>query len=355
MKPETIAAVHQRLIRNAFAREPLAITTDALDGIVSDLRAFDYASMSARDLLAEPPAERVEEFYAARPGARSGTVAVLPVLGPISKRDSYLSMMQGGTSTTRLIAQLRSLAADESVATILLNVDSPGGTVSGLPELADEVRRAAQTKRVVAIANDLAASAAYWIASQADEIVATPEAWVGSVGVFTQHTDCSGYNEQNGLKVTYIHAGRYKVEGNPDEPLSDEARDYIQGLIDETYAMFVNAVAEGRSLATGTKVTPALVRSDYGEGRVMHPKAAKAAGMIDRIASYSETVARLSGVKAPSGTRAEAVLDAMGVTPDDIAALETPDLLAAEAAASEDREAMRLRLELDRDAWLFNS
>lgn len=340
MKPEILAAVQMRRLRAAFVREPLSITTDALDGIIADLRAFDFASMSAHQLLSEPPAEKLEAYYAARPGGRSGTVAVVPVLGPISKRDSFMSMMEGGTSTNRLIAQLRSLAVDESVATVLLNVDSPGGTVSGLPELAAEVRRTAQTKRVVAIANDLAASAAYWVASQADEIVATPEAYVGSVGVFTQHTDCSGYNQQNGLKVTYIHAGRFKVEGNPDEPLSDEAREYIQGLIDETYAMFVAEVASGRSAATGARVTPATVRADYGEGRVMHAKAAKEAGMIDRIASYSETLARLSGVK-PAGARADA---------DPLEMAAEADSVPLEADA--DR---RARLELDSDAWLFNS
>lgn len=291
-------------LRAAFAHEPLAILPDAVAAIAASVRTMDLTGIASGDLLAEPPAERLDAYYAARGGTRNGTVAVVPVVGPIVKRDSLFSLLEGGTSTTRLTAQLRALAADESVATILLNVDSPGGTVSGLPELAAEIRRTAQTKRVVAIANDLAASAAYWIAAQADELVATPEALVGSVGVFTQHVDCSALNEQQGVKVTYIHAGRYKVEGNPDEPLTDEARAYIQSIVDDMYGMFVSDVSKGRSAALGTSVTPAMVRAEYGEGRVLTAKDAKAAGMIDRVETYSQAVARLSGVK-PAGARAE--------------------------------------------------
>lgn len=361
MKPEMQATLRLRRIRAAFAQEPMAILSDAFDGIVAGLLAHDFGDMTAGEFLAEPSAEALDEFYAARgaAGARSGAVAVLPVLGPIVKRDSMFSMMEGGTSTTRLVAQLRALAADDSVSTILLNVDSPGGTVSGLPELAAEIRRTAQVKHVVAVANDLAASAAYWVASQADEIVATPEALVGSVGVFTRHVDCSGFNEQNGMKPTYIHAGRYKVEGNPDEPLTDEARDHIQSIVDGVYGQFVADVAKGRSAATGTTITPAQVRSDYGEGRVLMARDAKAAGMVDRIATYSETVARLAGVKPAGAARAEGGL-AESLAAEDaaraIAETERAEFVAdLEAAAEAVARDTASRLELDIDAWRFQS
>lgn len=357
MTPEMIATLRLRRIRAAFAQEPFAMLPDALDGIVAGLRAHDFGDMTASEFLAEPSAERLDEFYAARAAARpsAGAVAVVPVLGPIVKRDSLFSMMEGGTSTTRLGAQLRQLAADDSVATVLLNVDSPGGTVSGLPELAAEIRRTAQSKHVIAIANDLAASAAYWIASQADELVATPEALVGSVGVFTRHVDCSGFNEQNGMKPTYIHAGRFKVEGNPDEPLSDDAREHIQSIVDGVYSMFVSDVAKGRSAATGTSITPAQVRADYGEGRVLMAKDAKAAGMIDRIATYAETVARLSGVK-PAGAKAEGeplvpTLEHMDGEP--AAGVSMAPIEYAEDSVPLPTAEDRLRL--DSDAWLFNS
>lgn len=326
MKPNTMAAL---------ASEVWAITPDALQNLIARLDVADV------DLMADADPVDVEAFYAARgTGSRSGTVAVLPVQGAITKRDSVWSLLTGGTSTVRLTQQLRALAADESVATILLNVDSPGGTVSGLPELAAEVRRTAETKRVVAIANDMAASAAYWVASQADEVIATPEALVGSVGVFTMHQDLSGLMDQMGVKTTFIKAGKYKTEGNPFEPLSDEARDHIQSLVDESYAMFVGDVSKGRS-RDGAQVTPAKVKADYGEGRVLSAKDARAAGMVDRVETYAQAVARLSGAK-PSGMRAEFDTD------------EEAEPVIAEVLA-EVRADMRAALDVDSDAWLFNS
>lgn len=232
----------------------------------------------------------------AKPGPKVGKVAVLPIVGGIAHRGSFWSSFFGGATVERLVTTLRDYAADPAVGTVLLDVDSPGGTVSGLPELAAEIRRTAETKHVVALANDLAASAAYWIASQADEIIATPEALVGSIGVFTYHVDYSQMMAEAGIKVTYIHAGKYKVEGNPDEPLSAEARDHMQSLVEADYNLFVADVARGR------KVSAATVRSDFGQGRVLTAADAKAAGMIDRVATADETIRRLTGNRAESMT-----------------------------------------------------
>ena len=238
------------------------------------------------------------ELYAiTRPGPKSGRVARVPIVGMITKASSIWSLF-GGTTVEKLTAALRQVALDETVGTVLLDIDSPGGTVSGLPALAAEVRALRESKHVVALANDLAASAAYWVASQADEIVASPEALTGSIGVFAVHDDYSAMMERIGIKTTYIHAGKYKVEGNPDEPLGDEARAHIQASVDEAYGLFVGDVARGRG------VTAAQVRADYGEGRVLTARAAKAAGMIDRIATYDETVQRLSGMGTRHGDAA---------------------------------------------------
>jgi len=327
MKPDAIA------VRSIVDAGPWAIDSDRFSRYLAGV--FQAADPAA-DLFADADPGEVEAMYAARgTGSRSGTVAVVPVLGPITKRDSLFTMLFGGTSTVRLSQQLRALAADDSVATILLNVDSPGGTVSGLPELVSEVRRVAETKRVVAIANDLAASAAYWIASQADEVIATPEALVGSVGVFTQHVDFSAALEREGIRVSFIQAGKYKTEGNPFEPLTDEARAHVQSIVDATYAQFVGDVAKGRN------TTPAAVRADYGEGRVLTAKDAKAAGMVDRVETYSQAVARLSGVK-PAGLRVDA--DILGLDGSEVGMVEQQ--AAAQAGLS---------LELDEHDWLLNS
>ena len=249
-------------------------------------------------LMSESPATPIETSHEpqivglTRPGPKSGRVARIPIVGPISRRASFWSMFFGGSSVDGLTKALREVAIDDTVGTVLLDIDSPGGTVSGMPELAAEVRRLRESKHVVAIANSLTASAAYWIASQADEVVATPESLTGSIGVFTVHEDWSKMLARVGIDVTYVHAGRYKVEGNPDQPLTDDARDHKQSIVDDAYRLFVNDVARGRG------VSAAQVRSDYGEGRVLTATDALQAGMVDRIAGFDATVRRLAGVKA---------------------------------------------------------
>lgn len=228
-----------------------------------------------------------------KPGPKAGRLVRVPIFGSITHRDSFWSLLFGGGATVeRLTATLREIGADPSIGTVLLEVDSPGGTVSGVPELAAEVRRLRESKRVVALANSLATSAAYWIASQADEIVATPEALIGSIGVFTVHDDYSQMWQQAGVKTTYISAGKYKTEANPDEPLSDEAREHLQSMVDAAYNLFVSDVAKGRG------VTAAQVKSDYGQGRVLPAAQAKELGMIDRVASGQETMSRLLGSRS---------------------------------------------------------
>lgn len=230
---------------------------------------------------------------AAKPIPKIGGVARVQILGSLTHRDSIWSWLFGGNSSVeRLTKTFRDLGADQDVSTVLLDIHSPGGTVSGLPELAAEARALRGKKHVVALANSLTASAAYWLASQADEIVATPEALVGSIGVFTTHDDYSAMLERIGISTTYISAGKYKTEANPDQPLSDEARAHLQSIVDDAYGLFVGDVAAGRG------VTPAVVRSDYGQGRVLTAKDAVAAGLIDRMATSDETMRRLTGVRA---------------------------------------------------------
>lgn len=271
----------------------------ALWAILQDV----YESMAAQLRSGAPrPAQRdgdAPELEAvSKPGPKSGRVAQINIVGSITRRGSIWSEFFGGATVEGTRAALRTVAADDTVSTVLLNIDSPGGTVDGLPELAAEIRKLRESKHVVAVANSLAASAAYWLASQADEVVAAPEALVGSIGVFTTHDDQSAWLEKMGIKTTYIHAGKYKVEANPDQPLSADAEQHLQGIVDNAYSLFVSDVAKGRG------VTAAKVKSDYGEGRVLTAQEAKAAGMIDRVAGYHETIGRLTGVKAetPSPT-----------------------------------------------------
>lgn len=200
--------------------------------------------------------------------------------------------------STLLLAQtMGQLAADPDIGTIILDVDTPGGSVMGTIEAADAVWAARRKKKVVALINPLCASAGYWIASQAGEILAVPSADVGSIGVYQLHVDCSAALADAGIKPTFIYAGEFKVEANPFEPLSDDAKAYRQGEVDSIYSAFIKAVARGRG------VSAEEVLNNFGKGRCMLAPAAKKAGLIDEIMPIEGAMARCGVVVMPRGGR----------------------------------------------------
>lgn len=266
----------------AYRRTPWAILREMLPLI----HGWVHGEMSDEELHA----------HAARSGLRAqegslvvaGGVAVIPLRGLITPAGSLLSLILGGGGGLRAFREsLREALASEEVSSILIDVDSPGGVTDLVPETAAEIRAAREQKPVTAIANTMAASAAYWLASQASDLVVTPSGWLGSIGVYMLHLDWSGNNAQVGVKPTYIAAGKYKVEGNPEEPLSESAREHMQEDVDRFYEMFLSDVAAGR------KVDVETVRSDFGEGRILLAEPSLQAGLADRIESFEETVARL--------------------------------------------------------------
>lgn len=254
------------------------------------------------DSLAFKEGEEIKARFdaAQRPAAQGGQgVGVVQIIGPISQRTTLLEALFGyGTSTNTIGAEVKALVADPGVKAIVLDIDSPGGSAFGVQELAQIVLDAREIKPVVAVANSLMASAAYWIGSAATEVVATPSAMVGSVGVVVVHMDESKALEKLGVKPTFITAGKYKAEGDPAQPLSDGARDRLQEMVDQYYAAFVGGVARGRG------VSVADVRTNYGQGRLLTSREAYSAGMIDRIGTLDETVGRVLGGKRGQMARA---------------------------------------------------
>ena len=230
-----------------------------------------------------------------------GGAAIIPIRGVIAHRMSGMEESSGGTSAEQIGALVDQVAADPGIGTVVFDIDSPGGTVPGIHELAGKIfeTRGRGTQRFIAQVNDMACSAAYWLASQCDEIVCLPSGTAGSIGVFSAHQDLSAALEKEGIKVTLISAGKFKVAGNPFEPLSDEERAVIQARVDAAYGQFVKDVARGRG------VSPAEVRSGYGEGRALGAKDAKAAGLIDRIDTMDATLGRLVGRTRAGGLKAE--------------------------------------------------
>jgi signal peptide peptidase SppA len=187
-------------------------------------------------------------------------------------------------------ADLSAAMADDNIGSIILDVDSPGGTVDMVPETAAAIAAArGNGKPILAISNTMAASAGYWLASQADELSVTPSGQVGSIGVFTIHEDLSRMAESMGVKTTVISAGRFKTEGNAFEPLSKAAQHAMQTNVNDLYAMFVDQVAAGRN------VPAQAVRAGYGEGRMVLAERAQMLGMVDHVETLDEMIARLGG------------------------------------------------------------
>jgi signal peptide peptidase SppA len=256
------------------------------------------AAVEQQDEEQERKAKRAKSALLATNGgtvSRSSApvIAVLPLFGTIAHRMGMFSDMSGGTSTEKFQQYLRSAVGDPTVKSIVIDIDSPGGTVNGVPELADEIYQARDVKPVVAVANSQAASAAYYLASQASDIVAIPSGEVGSIGVFAAHEDISKAAENQGVKVSLISAGKYKTEANPFEPLSEEARAALQDKVNNFYDMFVNAVARGRN------TSPDAVRNGMGQGRMLQAEPARRAGMVDRVATFDRTLKRLGAKMKP--------------------------------------------------------
>jgi signal peptide peptidase SppA len=205
------------------------------------------------------------------------------------------------------------------VSAVVIDVDSPGGMTDLLPELAADMRDARGTKPVLAVADTMMASAAYWIGAQADEVAVTPSGLAGSIGVFATHQDLSEAHASAGVKTTLVSAGKYKTEGNPFEPLGDEARAHLQELVDDAYRQFTADVAKGR------RVTVDTVRGGFGEGRVLPAGAAVKAGLADRVATLEQTIGRASELAAARrGGRARAAyaIAGAGLELDDDTELE---------------------------------
>ena len=211
-------------------------------------------------------------------------VAVVPVVGSLSKRFFLFSC---GTTFSDIRSAVEAALRDPDVQAIMLDVDSPGGTVDGTKELADYLYSVREEKPLYAYADGLMASAAYWIGSAALDIAAPELAQVGSIGVVTAHYDYSKSDEARGIKRTILTAGAYKAMGNDAEPLTAEARGYIQDRLDQIYSVFVNDVARNR----GVTVEKALSMAD---GKVFLGREALKAGLIDRIATKDQFLKRIT-------------------------------------------------------------
>lgn len=225
---------------------------------------FALLESYAPQLLAGPDAR----IAAHKPKLAAGQIGVFGVLG---QNDFFVDSDYG-----QIRQDVRRALADPSVRTIDLVIDSPGGSVLGLPETADTIFQANKQKPVTARVVGIAASAAYWLASQASTITLTPSGEVGSVGVLDLHADISKALDNAGVKLTAVTAGPHKTERAPFTPLSDDARAHMQASVNEWYGDFLSAIRRGR----GARVSAS---GNYGGGRMLSAKDAQRGGLIDFI------------------------------------------------------------------------
>ena len=252
-------------------------------------------------------------------------VAILPIEGVIAKRANLFMQISGGVSSELLGRDLRAALADPAVHSIILSIDSPGGTVDGTQALANAVTAGKGIKPIVTVANGTMASAAYWIGAAADAVyIADTTTAVGSIGVVAAHTDVSAAEAQRGVKTTEIAAGKFKRIASQYGPLSDEGRQSIQDQGDYYYSLFVGHVAQAR----GTTVDKVL--SDMADGRMFIGEQAVTAGLVDGVSTLEQVVATLNANRQSAGA-ARASTPTKGVPTMDrqTLAAEHPTLLAA--------------------------
>lgn len=264
--------------------------------------------------VAEPSGPDASRFLGSRRRANGHAltratkgIALIPVLGSLINRGAWLDARSGVTAYEGVDAQFKEAGSDPEIHSIVIDMDTPGGEAGGMFKLVSTIRQVSRSKRIVAVVDDMAASAGYGIASAAHEIVVSPTSVVGSIGVVLIHLDRSGQFADAGVKPTLIFAGRHKVDGHPFGPLPPEVIADKKRQIGMIYDQFIETVAAGRGARTTVQ------RARETEARVYIGNDAVKAGLADRIGSLDQVLSELSsrktGRSTSSGARAAAGSD----------------------------------------------
>ncbi len=312
------------LIDPAKAQIVLAV----LEGrILPGLGDGEGAAVADLDLIApQPDANRFVGSNArqTRPGSfvrAAGSTAVITVDGSLVNRGAWVGASSGLTSYEGIGAQIDDVGSDREIKAVIIDMNSYGGEATGMFGLAAKVRGLAAKKRVIAVVNDVAASAGYGIVCGAHEIVVSPTSLVGSIGVVMLHMDRSGEMQQKGHRPTLIHAGAHKVDGHPFGPLSEDVRAAMQRDANTLLDRFLETVEAGRGK---TRLSAENARAT--EARTYFGQDAITAGLADRIGTFEEILSELNRPAASSGGKStkekprmdgnENVPSATGISPE---------------------------------------
>lgn len=225
--------------------------------------------------------------------------AVISIEGLITKGDSKF----GGTNSIRVRRAIRPAAADSDVKAIMLKIDSPGGTVAGIEELAADIKAARLQKPVFAHIDDFGASAAFWIAAMTESISANSMAEIGSIGVVSVIEDSSEAAEKEGVVVHVLSSGPFKGAGVPGTVITAEHLAVWQALVDDIHQSFVSAVATGRGMSEAAV-------QEIADGRMHLAPAALKMGLIDRIALFDDALAAIGDRTEQAAARSRRLREA---------------------------------------------
>jgi signal peptide peptidase SppA len=288
-----------------------------------------HAGRAARfvDALTKTDAARVLTAAASPAPSfdRRGSDAVIRVHGPLSHRASVFDALFGMTSYEAIEAQFDAAIGDPSVARIVLDVDSPGGEVSGAFDLADKI--AASTKPTAAYVNGMAASAAYLLAASTNEIVATRSSQLGSIGVVSLHVSSYGANIGSGFEVREIASGKSKTDGSPYRPLDPAAEESIRADVEKYASMFFAHVAQHRGMDASA------VESQ--EAAIYIGDAAVAQGLADRLGRYEAAAKGGYKVSGEQMTTEAAPIEPVEV---EVETIETPETKPEEPQPEPEKE-----------------
>jgi len=291
---------------------PWLIAPEAFGAMLAATKTF----FDENRKLSEPP---VSPYLTIDDG-----VGVITITGPmLRKPDLFDRAVLGACDTGQIIAAVQEAVSRADVQAIFLDIDSPGGSVSGTPELARAVADATKAKYVYAFSAGQMCSAAYWVASQADAIYATPSARVGSIGVILPVVDSSAAFEQAGLKVEVFAAGKFKSTGTPGTSLNDDQRAWLQSEVEETAAEFRAAV-----LARGRKIPDEAM-----EGQTFSARKAMRFNLAGMVESRSEAIGRLRSLHVRSVDTAARAMTAPSIETELAQAREQIARLEADASA----------------------
>jgi signal peptide peptidase SppA len=303
MEPSKMKRIHNYQTVQGLLCQPLMIDARALPMLVDEARLeFGGKRMDAGEMPPEPTVNITlyeagiggDELMALGEADTSGRapgslIAVVPLSGIVT-RHGYQGWFSSAPGTLEIGRYLKALDNDESIGAIVMSIDSPGGQVTGTPELSQilyDIRKAGRTK-TVAVVDALMASAASYIGTAAEKVFCIGSGDCGSIGVVSSYSDYSKYLEKIGIQTEYFRIPAKKARFTGSEPLDEDMRKTIADGIEKCYEEFVRDMARNRN------VSESHVKEKFGQGEMLSAKASVEAGLIDGIASIDEVLMGLA-------------------------------------------------------------